>query len=702
MAQVIIVKESGVWYPPCVDAHVFKSSRAGAVSEREIGLTGVRLRATVALIVLFLATFFSPIAINATAPPSSYFAEPLDPLARDHVAGSLLVGLRGAQDASVVHLSETDTLVHLQSAGSYEARTSPTDERETYARLLADPRVVFVEPNYRMHAMIVPNDPIYPREYWTRSVNLEPAWDVTTGSPNVIVAIIDVGVYVDHPDLKGRLLPGYNFVDSTTNVNDDSASQHGTVVSLLAAAKGNDGYGQAGVAWGVKILPIKAINKEGDGNSRWVADGIHWATDHGAMVINLSLGGPDFSQSVAREIGYARSKGVVIVAAAGNDPNERDYPADDANVITVGASDANNNYADFTSVVNKVDVAAPGVSIPALLPELGNDVYAKSGTSFSAPIVTGVIALMQSVRPSIRQDEILSILKSTARDIGTPGPDPQSGAGIVDASRAVRAAQTKSSQPLAAAPYTATYTRYDGPVLSGAVKRGFIWGPQVVGQRSEPYADAPGGQRDVWYFDKGRFELNNPANGQITSGLLVNEMVSGQVQTGDTARQNRSPAAVAVAGDPNIPGAITYATMNAVRSAPPRAVGGAITEQLRADGSRGASTSPDSGGVTTAVLIPETNHTVASVFWQYLNSTGVTIQNSQPVNGALFDPTFFVVGLPITEAYWTTATVGGVPKTVLVQTFERRILTYTPSNPDGFKVEMGNVGLHYLAWRYGQ
>ncbi|MDQ6834337.1 MAG: S8 family serine peptidase [Chloroflexota bacterium] len=664
----------------------------------------VRLRVTAFTALVLVFGFLFPVgALATTPPPASQVIEALDPFARDHVPGSLLVALT-TTTAPTVRLSETDTLVHLAVATSYEERTSPTEERETYARLLADPRVASVEPNYRIHMMQVPNDPFYGREYWTRSVNLEPAWDITTGSPNVIIGIIDAGVYAGHPDLKGRLLPGFNFVDNTSSTSDDSPSQHGTIVSVLAAGRGNDGVGEAGVAWGVKILPIKVINSVGDGNSIAVANGIHWAVDHGATVINLSLGGPDFSQSVAREISYARSRNISIVAAAGNEPTERDYPADDQNVITVGASDENNNPASFTSVVNKVDVAAPGVNIAMYLPEKGADLYVISGTSFSAPIVSGIIALMQSVKPGLKQEEALTALKNTARDIGTPGPDPQSGAGLVNAAGAVKAVQgtALSAQQSGSLPYTADYNRYDGPVLSGVVKRGFIWGPQVNSNRVEAYADAPSGQRQVWYFDKGRLELNNPQTGQITSGLLVNELVTGQVQTGDAARENRTPAAVTVAGDAGVPGAITYSTLNGVRAAAPRAISSPITEQLQPDGTVRAATSGDATGVMTAAFIKETNHAIASVFWQYLNSTGPTIQNGQTVNGSLFDPTFFVVGLPITEAYWTNATVGGVAKTVLVQAFERRVLTYTPSNPDPFKVEMGNVGQHYIAWRYGE
>jgi thermitase len=661
----------------------------------------VRLRVTalVALVLIF-GMLFSQGIVAGAAPSGSHINGPLNPFDRDHVPGSLLVGLRST-DVPVVHLGETDTLVHLAAARSYEERTSPTEERETYARLLADPRVAYVEPNYRVHLQQTPNDPVYSREYWTHNVNLEPAWDITTGSPNITVAVIDSGVYANHPDLRGRILPGVNLLNGTTDVNDDTDIQHGTKVSLLIAARGNDGVGQAGVAWNIKLLPVKVVDNNGNGDLSTATNGIIWAADHGATIINISAGIVGYSETLARTISYARSKNIIVVTAAGNEPNERDFPADDPNVITVGASDASNNYASFTSAVNKVDVAAPGVDIPFFLPEKSSDIITASGTSFSAPIVTGLIALMQSIRPTLRQEDALTILKTTAHDIGTPGPDAQSGAGLIDAVKALQALPA-NAVPTTTPTYTPTYNQYDGPVLSGAVTRGFIWGPQVNAAMTEPYAEAPGGQRQVWYFDKGRLELTNPQSGQITSGLLVSELITGQVQTGDGARETRSPAAVAVAGDANTPNAITYATLNTVRTAAPRAIGSAITDQLRPDGSHSAATGIDTAGVTSVQLIPQTNHTIASVFWDYLNSTGITIQNGQPVNGRLFDPTFFVVGLPITEAYWTMATVGGVQKPVLVQAFERRVLTYTPSNPDPFKVEMGNVGQHYLAWRYGR
>ncbi len=665
----------------------------------------VRLRVTafIALALIIGTLFYGGVPVGAASSATDRNG-PRDPFDRDHVAGWLLVTLKNTT-ASSVHLSDRDTLTHLAIADGYVERTSPTEERETYARLLADPRVASVEPDYRVHTLQVPNDPFYSRQYWARSINLEPAWDITTGSPNVIVAVLDSGVYLDHPDLRGRIVPGFNGKDGSTNVNDDfAAQQHGTKVSLLIAASGNDGVGQAGVAWNVKIMPVKIIDQNGSGDIIALANGIVWATDHGATIINLSGGTSDLAyiDIVARAIAYARSKNITVVVAAANEPTqpgEHDYPAGDPNVITVGASNENNTPASISSMATQANIAAPGENIPFFLPESTTDLVA-SGTSFSTAIVTGVVALMQSVKPGLKQEEALSILKSTAHPIGNGPTDPRVGAGLVDAVRAVKAAQGMPL-PQTSPPYTAIYNQYDGPILSGAAQRGFIWGPQVNAIRTEPYAAAPGGQRQVWYFDKGRLELTDVQTGQITSGLLVNELVTGQVQIGDEARETRSPAAVAVAGDANAPNAITYATLNAVRTAPPRAVGSPIAEQIRADGSRSPATGFDTASVTTAQLIPETNHTIASVFWDYLNSTGITIQNGQSVNGRLFDPTFFVVGLPITEAYWTMATVGGVQKAVLVQAFERRVLTYTPGNPDPFKVEMGNVGQHYLAWRYG-
>lgn len=661
--------------------------------------TPLRVRFHVMAAVILVCAWLLP-SVPATGAEASFSLVPADLFAADHVGGSLLVQLRQPTDAPTIRLTGGDTLVRLAAARGYSIQTDPQDERSVFARLLADPNVLSVEPNFRTRTQMAPNDPKYGDAYWAKSINVESAWDMTVGLPTAVIAILDSGVYTAHAELQGRLLPGYNFISNTADANDTYRDQHGTAVALIAAGRGNDGDGSAGVAWNAKILPVRTEDDNGNGTIEALANGIHWAADHGATVINMSVAGPQASPIIANEIAYARSKGITLVAAAGDDPATLAYPAADPNVISVGATDQRNQGAYPASAITKVDLAAPGVGIRVSVPEKGGSGYYEySGTSFATPQVSGVIALMQTVHPGLKPDDALRILRSTARNTGSPA---QTGAGIIDAGRAVQAALALNNGQVASAdPEYTTYSRYDGPVLSGAAPRGFIWGPQTRSVRTEPYADAPSGVRQVWYFDKGRLELNDPQSGQITSGLLVSDMVSGQLQTGTTAFERRPPAAVPVAGDLNAQNVVTYASLGIVRSAPPRAVGSVITEGLQADGTTAPFAGADAFHVTVATTIPETNHTVASVFWDYLNSAGVTMQNGKNTSGRLFDPTFFVVGLPITEAYWTTATVGGAQKTVLVQAFERRVLTYTPNNPDAFKVEMGNVGLHYLAWRYG-
>ena len=634
-----------------------------------------------------------PVTARLPAPPQSF-----DPLAREHIAGSLLVRLRGAADAPFVTLGSGDTLTRMAYADGYIARVDAAREREALARLLADPQVRSVEPNGVTRTQLTPNDPDYGAAYWAQRLNLEAAWETTVGLPSAVIAVLDTGVSREHPDLQGRLLPGYNFVANIAEANDTSSAQHGTAVAMLAAARGNNATGMAGVAWNARVLPVRISDDNGNGTEEWLANGIRWAVNNGATVINISVdSGP--SALVTREIRNATARNVTIVAAAGNTAAADSAVASDPQVIAVGATDTRDAAAPFTSAVNTAAVAAPGVDLRVSLPEKGNATY--SGTSFAAPLVAGTVALMQSVRPGIAPDAVRAILTSTARDVGPPGPDAQTGAGIVDAARAVQTALARGGGALAPAdPVYATYARDDGPVRAGTTPRGFIWGPQVRSVRTEAYADAPSGVRQVWYFDKGRLELNDPQEPQVTSGLLAAELISGRVQTGIGTDERRLPAAIPAVGDMNAAGAVTYATLNGVRGAPPRIPGAAITEELRADGTRAPLASVAGFGVTAAAVIPQTNHAVASVFWEYLTGSGTVMAAGTAARDPRFDPTL-VVGLPITEAYWTTATVGGVQKMVLVQAFERRVLTYTPANPDGYQVEMGNTGLHYLAWRYG-
>ncbi|HYI15280.1 MAG TPA: hypothetical protein VEX37_07815, partial [Thermomicrobiales bacterium] len=192
----------------------------------------------------------------------------------------------------------------------------------------------------------------------------------------------------------------------------------------------------------------------------------------------------------------------------------------------------------------------------------------------------------------------------------------------------------------------------------------------------------------------------------VTNGLLVVEMVEGYFQTGETARdEDPEPADVPIAGDPG-GGGLTYAEIAAfgLRAEPARTVGAGIAEYVDDDGTIRTGDQYSSYGVTAAYEVTEfgVNHTVASVFWEFMNSSGTVFENGAFTNALLFENAFYATGYPITEAYWTTASVGGTPTEVLWQCFERRCLTWTPGNDPGWQVEAGNVGQHYYQWRYGE
>ncbi len=238
----------------------------------------------------------------------------------------------------------------------------------------------------------------------------------------------------------------------------------------------------------------------------------------------------------------------------------------------------------------------------------------------------------------------------------------------------------------------------DGPVAAGTAKRTWLYGPDIFDARYEPYVEAPAGKRVVFYFDKARLEINNP-NGDrssqwfVTSGLLVRELVSGNMQLGDNSYQQKGAAQIPVAGDPGPvnPDAPTYATFGGVASLnndrrAPQRVRQPVLETLAKDGT--VSTPAPAPAVAKYSYYDNTlGHNVPDVLMKYMN----TLPNGW----------VFVLGLPISEAYWIKVKLAGQDRDVLVQMFERRAITFTPSNPPDWQVEMGNIGRHYFSWRYG-
>jgi sugar lactone lactonase YvrE len=270
----------------------------------------------------------------------------------------------------------------------------------------------------------------------------------------------------------------------------------------------------------------------------------------------------------------------------------------------------------------------------------------------------------------------------------------------------VTTANTAAVQP-GAGPFQRTWSRTDWPVADGQVPRTWMWGPQANSEVAlEPYSDAPGGSRSVQYFDKARMEDNGyRADGppwDVTNGLLVVEMITGSLQTGDAAFEQRTPAQINVAGDADDATGPTYATFGTLLDAAPRGLGSTITERVDREANVSDDPSLAGQGVTVGHIDEVTNHAIAGPFWDFMNSSGTVYEDGQFVDDLLFENAYFATGRPITEAYWANVKVAGQYRDVLMQCFERRCLTYTPGNPDGFVVEAGNVGQHYYQWRYGQ
>ncbi len=256
--------------------------------------------------------------------------------------------------------------------------------------------------------------------------------------------------------------------------------------------------------------------------------------------------------------------------------------------------------------------------------------------------------------------------------------------------------------------FQGTWAYTDQPIIAGKVNRTWMWGPEPYTQAFvEPYWDSTTGWRLIQYFDKSRMEITNPSGDQssiwyVTNGLLAKELITGNMQLGDNMYAAYQPAQVNVAGDANDANGPTYATFNSLMGASALGNGTTVTQTVNRAGTVATDGSTASQNVTATEVGAPTNHTVASVFWSFMNSSGPVDQNGTSTSGPLFQNPFYATGYPLTEAYWTHVLVGGTQKLVLVQVFERRVLTFTPDNPSGWQVEAGNVGQHYYNWRFNQ
>jgi thermitase len=303
--------------------------------------------------------------------------------------------------------------------------------------------VLYVEPNFLLQAAdTIPNDPDWGLQYGLVNIRAPQGWDLSRGSSSVTIAIVDTGVDLNHLDLVGKLVAGYDFVNNDTDPQDDNG--HGTHVAGIAAASTNNALGIAGVSWGARIMPVKVLNASGGGTYANTATGVIWAVDHGAQVINLSLGGTGPSSVLEDAINYAHSKGAVVVAAAGNGgTNFVLYPARYPNVIAVARTDSSNHW-DGSNYGPEVDLAAPGTSIYSTV--IGGYDY-KSGSSMATGFVSGLAAVLKGVAGNTSPDTIESQLESTALDIEFAGWDEYTGAGLIQMDAAIQQALQEANRP---------------------------------------------------------------------------------------------------------------------------------------------------------------------------------------------------------------------------------------------------------------
>jgi thermitase len=388
------------------------------------------------------------------------------------VPGELLVGfapgLAAAESRALVAGVSAKEQRRFRKINAALLSVDPDKAEKTLERLRRDPRVRYAEPNFLVHADAVPNDPHYPDLWGLQTIGAEAAWARTTGSPDVVAAVIDTGVDQSHPDLAantwvnaGESCPGcradgvdndgngyvddwrgWDFVNDDNDPTDDHG--HGTHVAGTVGAAGDNATGVVGVNWRVGLMALKFLGADGSGTTADAVAAILYASANGASVLNNSWSGGEFSQALLDAVEVSDERNALFVAAAGNDGSDNDlvpaYPSsyETPNVLAVAATDSNDLPAFFTNYGRRsVDLAAPGVTV--LSTWAGGSYQYASGTSMAAPHVSGTAALVIAsgvLGPTPTPDAIEARLEGTARDLGAPGPDTIYGHGLLDAAAA--------------------------------------------------------------------------------------------------------------------------------------------------------------------------------------------------------------------------------------------------------------------------
>ncbi|MDZ5471920.1 S8 family serine peptidase [Bacillus sp. 31A1R] len=312
-------------------------------------------------------------------------------------------------------------------------KVSSKDINEHVQELNKKGNIINAEPDYIVKRSYLPNDPHISKQWHHNILGSSVAWEKTMGMKEVIVAVIDDGIELNHSDLKDQIVFPYDVI--TQSRSEINQGKHGTHVAGIIAASINNQFGGSGVAPKTKIMPINVFNGEYAYTSD-IIKGIHYALENGAKIINLSLGMPSYSKELEEAIQNAYQKGLVIIAAAGNESNSQFYyPAAYKEVISVSATNEQDQFASFSNFGSHIDVSAPGYNILSTLPN--NQLGYMSGTSMASPMVAGAAALIWALEPHLTNLDVAKRIITAVDDLGTPGKDLYYGYGRINLEKAL-------------------------------------------------------------------------------------------------------------------------------------------------------------------------------------------------------------------------------------------------------------------------
>lgn len=413
-------------------------------------------------------------------------------------------------------------------------------EESVITALNQHPYLKYVEPDYIFYSSLTPNDPYFGGAWHLSKTEAAAAWDLSQGA-GITIAILDTGVDSTHPDLAGKIVPGWNFYDNNSSTVD--VNGHGTAVAGAAAASSNNGVGVTAMAGQSKIMPVRIASPEATAYGSTIAQGLTWAADQGVRVANISYANVPASSTIINAAQYMKNKGGLVIVAAGNGGKDEGFTPT-TSMIPVSATNATDNKTSWSSFGNYVALSAPGIDIWTTY---RNSLYGTAwGTSLASPVVAGTVALMMAANTKLGSTEIESLLFSTAKDLGSAGRDPYYGYGRVNAAAAVQAAKSNITATDTTPPIVSIIEPLSGETVSGiipvdiqasdnvGVVRAELWvnNTSVAVDTSEPFAfawdsaGAPNGEANLVvraYDAAGNMSLSN------TISATVNNLVQSPI-----------------------------------------------------------------------------------------------------------------------------------------------------------------------------